>query len=264
MARSSSGESVVERVVRLLEQFGPATPELTITSLAHRADLPVATTHRLVGMLAEHGLLERTEDRKVRIGIKLWEISRRSTPELDLTEVARPFIEELHSVVGHHVAIGVLDGDDILYLERIMEKDSPAIDRTRVAGRLPAHAVSSGLVLIAFAPREVRERFLASPLAQVTDRTITDPDQLRRVLADIRQKGYCIAPGYVEPTGMGIGAPIRSASGEVIAGLSVTAGRADNPQRLVPAVLTTARGITRALGAQSSLQQNQVIRTYGH
>jgi DNA-binding IclR family transcriptional regulator len=78
----------------------------------------VATASRLAGELAAHGFLGRHDDRRVRIGVRLWEPATRAAPAPLLPDAAMPFMEGVHDVVGHHVRSGVLDGDDVLFLER--------------------------------------------------------------------------------------------------------------------------------------------------
>lgn len=246
MANSASGESLLTRVIRLLEQFGPEVPELRLASLARRAGLPLSTTHRLVEELLGFGLLERTDDGALRTGVRLWELGLRASPVVGLREAARPVMEDLLAVVHQHVSIGVLDGRDVLYLERLSAPGATT-NLTRVAGRLHAHAVSGGQVLLAYASPEVRDAFLARPLEQLTERTITDPDRLRQVLAEVRRSGYAVARGQVEASGTGVAAPVRGVGGTVVAALSLTVPNELNPQRLVPALLTAALGISRAL-----------------
>lgn len=247
MARSNAGESVIERAVRLLDQFDADSPELTLSSLARRAALPLSTAHRLVAELVGHGLLERTVDGKVRIGLRLWEIGARSANVLDLREAARPFMEDLHAVVRQHVSLGVLDGSQVVYLERL-SAPAAVTNLTKVAGRLPAHAVSGGQVLLAHASDEVREALLAGVLERVTTNTVTEPKALRRIIADVRRAGYAVASGQVDPEGAGVAAPVRDRAGGVVAALSVTVPVGGNAQRLVPAVLAAARGVSRAMG----------------
>src|SRR5580698_5037195 len=119
MARSQSGESVLLRVVHILDAFGPDTPALSVTAIARRAGLPLATASRVVAEMIGHGLLAREADGGVRIGVRLWELAQRASPTLALREVAMPFMEDLHSVVGHHVQLGVLNGTEVLFVERL-------------------------------------------------------------------------------------------------------------------------------------------------
>jgi DNA-binding IclR family transcriptional regulator len=233
--------------MRILEQFGPEAPQLTLSAIARGAGLPLSTTHRLVTQLVGHGLLSRTEDHRLRVGVRLWELSVRSSTVQSLREAALPAMEDLHSVVQQHVSLGVLDGSDVLYLERLSARDA-ITNLTKVAGRLPAHAVSSGHVLLAHAPEAVRDAFLAQPLAQLTERTLTDPAALRRAFADVRRLGYAVTVGQVESAGTGVAAPIRRGDGSVVAAMSLTVPVRMSVQRVIPALLTATRGVSRALG----------------
>ena len=77
MANSPSGDSMLDRVVRILESFDDTQPRLTVGSLARRSGIPQATTYRLVGELVQHGLLTRDDDGRVRLGLRLLGQNRR-------------------------------------------------------------------------------------------------------------------------------------------------------------------------------------------
>jgi DNA-binding IclR family transcriptional regulator len=153
MPRVRTGGSVVSRVVRVLEAFPPQDPALFVTEIARRSGLHVATASRLIAELAAHGLLTR-RDREVRVGVRMWELAPRASPTLSLREAAKPFLEDLHAVIGQHVQLAVLDGDEVLFVQRISAPNA-VINYTRIAGRLSLHASSSGLVLLAHARPEL-------------------------------------------------------------------------------------------------------------
>jgi DNA-binding IclR family transcriptional regulator len=248
MARVVTGESVLERAVRILAAFGPDEPALTVTQLSARTGLHTATASRLIHQLEAEGLLARDDDRRVRIGVRLWELASRAAPTRGLREAALPFLEDLHAVVGHHAQLAILDGTDVLFVERLSAPDA-VINYSRVAGRLPLHASSSGLVLLASAPPELRERVLAGPLPGYTDKTITDPAQLRRVLAEVRRQGFAFNPGHVHPEAAGVAAPVRSAAGQVVAAVSVIVPNTPAARATTGMVQTTARGVSRAISS---------------
>ncbi|MFL4909246.1 IclR family transcriptional regulator [Streptomyces sp. MMS24-I2-30] len=110
---------MLSRTVRIIEAFSPDEPALTVSEIARRSGLHVATASRLVGELVAHGLLGRDTDRKVRLGVRLWELVTRASPTLSLRNTSLPFMEGVHDVVGHHVQLGVLDGGEVLFLERL-------------------------------------------------------------------------------------------------------------------------------------------------
>ncbi|WP_295829654.1 IclR family transcriptional regulator C-terminal domain-containing protein, partial [uncultured Microbacterium sp.] len=146
-----------------------------------------------------------------------------------------------------HTQLAILEQDEALFLERLSAPDSGA-NITRVAGRLPLHASSSGLVLLAFAPHDLQERVLAAPLARVTADTIVDPAALRRTLAEIRTLGRVIAPGYVDAVSTGVAVPVRDETGAVIAALSAVLPRDAETQFALVELHRAARDTERALG----------------
>lgn len=245
VGRTGNGESVLTRALRILEAFGPDRPALRVTDVAARTGLHVATASRLVGELVAHGLLERDADRRVRPGLRLWELASRASPALSLREAAMPLLADLHAAVGHHVQLGVRDGVEVLFVERLSAPGS-VINYTRIAGRLPLHASSSGLVLLAHAPAELQERVLSSPLPAFTPATITRPDRLRSTLATIRARGVAICAGHIHPEALGVAVPVRTA-GTVAAAVAAIVPNDDRGQAVVPALQAAAYGIARRL-----------------
>ncbi len=244
-------ESVLSRAARILEAFSQDEPALNVSVIARRTGLHVATASRLVGELVAHGFLSRDDDRRVRIGVRLWELVTRASPTLSLRDAAMPFMEGVHDVVGHHVQLGVLDGDDVLFLERLSAPHG-VINYTRIAGRLPLHASSCGLVMLAHGPADLKERILAGPLAAYTASTPATSARLRATLAEVRQQGYSYCPGYVHEEALGVAAPVRGADGSVVAALSVIVPNDEGAHAVVPVVRTAARGISRALAVRAA------------
>ncbi|MGY1693184.1 IclR family transcriptional regulator [Geodermatophilus sp. SYSU D00697] len=248
MGRVATGESVLSRAVRILAAFSADEKELQVSEIARRTGLHVATASRLIAELVGHGLLERGADRQVRVGVRMWELASRASLTVSLREAAMPYLEDLHAVVGHHAQLGVRDGDDVLFVERLSARDA-VINYSRIAGRLPLHISSSGLVLLAYGPPELQERILSRPLAQHTAATITDPDRLRATLADVRRQGFVVTPGHVHPDAAGVAVPVRNGLQEVVAALSVIVPNDGRAMTQVPALLAAARGVTRTLSA---------------
>ena len=248
MPRVRTGESVVARVVRVLEAFTPDDPALSVTEIARRSGLPVTTASRLIAELAAHGLLSR-RDGAVRVGVRMWELAQRASPTLSLREAAMPFLEDLHAVIGQHVQLAVRDGDEVLFVERISAPNA-VINYTRIAGRLSLHASSSGQVLLAHAPAEQQERVLAAPLQRLTPNTPTRPELVRAMLADIRRQGYALCPGFIHVDATGVAVPVRDGSGAVVAAIGAVVPNDGNAYVHVPALLAAARGIGRTLASQ--------------
>ncbi len=250
MPRVATGESVVSRAVRVVEAFGIDDEALTVGDIARRTGLHVATASRLIEELVRVGWLER-HGKDVRIGMRLWEIASRSSPALGLREAAMPFMEDLHQVIGYDVQLAILEGTEVLFVERL-SSPGDVVNYSRIAGRLPAHASSSGLVLLAHADPATQEMAIAAPMKAFTPNTIHTPAGLRAALARIRREDYALCPGHIYADTTGIAAPIRVRDGAVVAALGLIMPNDDSAFAKVPAVQACARGISRVMASTST------------
>src|SRR5580698_4957507 len=142
MARTATGESVLSRAVRIFEAFTPDERVLSVSQIARRARLHLATASRLIAELESHGLLDRDPDRRVRVGVRMWELALRASPALGLREASMPFMEDAHAVLGQHVQPGVLDGDEVLFVEPLSARGT-VINYPSIASLLLLHASTS-------------------------------------------------------------------------------------------------------------------------
>jgi DNA-binding IclR family transcriptional regulator len=256
MARLSNGESVVSRVVRLFDSFDPETPAVSLGELARRADLPLATTSRLVSELTGTGWLRR-DGRRIGIGTRLWELGMYARPVPDLRDEALPYMEDIHEIIGHHVQLSVRHNQEVLCIQRLSTPahctthtaHTRAADTTTsgVLHRLPLHATAPGLVLLAFAPPDAQEAILAGRPRQANHRIVTESARLRSLLDDIRDRGFAYCPGLLTDDTACIAAPIRDRTATVIAALSATVPNTPTARSAILAVVAAARGISRAI-----------------
>lgn len=248
MANSGSGDSVVDRVVRLLESF-PEGSALPLSDLADRAGLPLTSAHRLVRQLAGHGLLELGAGGSVRLGLRLWELVNRNSPTLALRQAAMPFMEDIQQVLHQNVNLAVLDGWDALFVERLSRRGS-VVNRAKVAGRMPVHLSSAGLALMAHQPAAVQAEYLR----QFNDPAgALRPGDVRRLLGGAAADGFAQLAGVVDADTWGIAVPVRDARKRTVAALGVVVPLQEmRLQALVPALQTAARGIGRRLADSPS------------
>ncbi|MBS9374667.1 IclR family transcriptional regulator [Rhodococcus sp. B50] len=247
MANSPSGDSMLDRVVRILESFDDTQPRLTVGALARRAGIPQATAYRLVGELVQHGLLTRDDDGRVRIGLRLWELVARSAPARDLREAALPFLQDVQSVVRQHTQLAVLQDDEVLVLERLSASES-VVNQASVARRLPVHDTSMGMSMLAFSPPGVQESYLRRH-PEVETRFAATTRDFRRALAEIRRRGYARFDGVLDEGTTGISVPVLTRAGRALAALGVVVPTgASRQQAVVPVLMAAARGIARGVG----------------
>jgi DNA-binding IclR family transcriptional regulator len=241
---------VTARAFAVLEAFTPQQPALTLSDVSRRSGLPLTTAHRLVGELCAMRALERDADGTYRIGLRLWEIASLAPRGVPLREAALPFLEDLYEVTHENVQLGVREGHEVVYIERIAGRRAVGV-LTRVGGRFPLHASGNGLVLLAHAPEAVQREVLEGPLARFTEYTVTDPVQLRRMLAQIRRDGFAVSDRQVTDDALSVAAPIVDVRGDVIASLSIVSRAGETVvERLAPVVRAAALGTSRALSAQ--------------
>src|SRR5919205_110411 len=204
MANSASGDSVVDRVVRVIAAFPAGVTVLQLSELAERAELPLTTAHRLVRQLAAHGLLEAGPGGSVSLGLRLWELVNRNSRTLALRQAAMPFMEDIQHVLNQNVNLAVLDGWEALFVERLSRRGSVA-NRAQIAGRLPVHVSSAGLALTAYQPRHVQAEYLdqfVDPAGKVSR------DAVRAALAEAANQGFAELAGVIDPDTWGIAVPV--------------------------------------------------------
>jgi DNA-binding IclR family transcriptional regulator len=243
---ASPPKSVLARGLSLLNAFGPADVDLTLTELAAHTGLPKPTAHRLLAELVGWGAVERT-DHGYRLGMRLFVLGQRVPRPRGLREAALPYLEDLYEASHENIHLAVLDGIDTLFLEKVSGRRSMPII-SRVGGRLPAYCTAMGKLFLAFGAPERLRRVLGSGLVRHTPHTITMPGLLQRDLARTLERGYGINREESEVGVSAVAAPVFDHRRRVIAAISITghAGRLDL-DRLAPAVRTSALSLSREL-----------------
>ena len=237
------------KLLAVLDAFSRERPALTLSEIARAVDVPLSTAHRLVAELFAWGGVERDEDGRYRVGLRVWELGALAPRGLGLREAALPFMEDLYEVTHENVQLAVRDGTELVFVERIAGRSAVGV-LTRVGGRFALPPTGVGLVLLAHAPLEVQEEVLARPLAGYTRHTITDPGQLRRILAEVRRSGVAVSDRQVTGDAVSVAAPVE-VRGSVVAALSIVV-RGSSPSAVrpyIPGVRAAARGIGRTLAS---------------
>jgi DNA-binding IclR family transcriptional regulator len=239
---------VVRRTLHLLDAFSPERTALTLTELARQAGLPPSTAYRMLGDLVDWGALERGEDGAYRVGLRLWELGALAPRGLGLRERALPTMEDLSAVTRENVQLAVREGTQVVFVERIACSGAIPV-RTRVGGRFALTATGVGLVLLAHAPTEVQDEVLGGHIPRYTDLTVTDPAELRRMLAETRGCGFAISDRQVTDDALSVAAPVHDQRGEVVAAVSLVVRHGSAaPHALSALVRAGARAISRAIG----------------
>jgi DNA-binding IclR family transcriptional regulator len=248
----AEGLRSVNRALRALELIAEAG-ELGVTELGRRLGVHKATSSRLAATLARHGLIERdpVSDR-YRLGFGLIRLAGAAMAGLDLVSSARPVLEDLAEQTRETVTLGVISGDDVVSIDQVTGTRS-IVSVSWVGKRTPLHTTSTGKVLLAAMGEVELDRRLARGLERSTPRTVTDPDELRTQLAEVRRRGWAQTLEELEEGLNAVAAPVRKADGEVVGALSVSG----------PAFRMRAVDLPR-LGRLTALAAEQASRRLGH
>jgi DNA-binding IclR family transcriptional regulator len=243
------GRSVTSRALAVLDAFDSTAPRLSLSEIAERSGTPLTTTHRLLAELTDWGALQRRADGRYEIGRKLWDLGLLAPVQLELRQVAAPFLQDVHTAIRDTVHLAVRDGLSALYVERISGRESVPVV-SQVGSRLPLHATGVGKILLAAAPPDVVEQVLRS-LTRITRHTLVEPARMRRELAEVRRRRYARTSEEMSPGAASLAVPVqveRPGGPVVVAalGIVVPPHRRDLP-RLVPVLEVAARGIGREL-----------------
>lgn len=243
MANSPSGDSVLDRLVRILGAFSAQHQSLTVSALARRANVPRATAYRLVESMVNKGLLERRENGEIAVGLGLWEIVNRSASTNDLKSIAMPFMEDVNQVVQNSTQLSMLVDDEVLVLERL-SRPGHAVNSANIAERMPVHRTSMGMVLLAFSAPNVAEGYLKRHEQEVNE----FHKDFRRSLDHIRRNGYATFDGFIDQETTGAAVPILNSKNRAVAAMGIVVPRdSDQLPTAIAALRTAARGISRAL-----------------
>ena len=246
-----AGLQSVSRALRALELIAEAG-ELGVTELGRRLGVHKATASRLASTLAERGMVERNPvTDRYRLGFGLIRLAGAAIAGLDVVRAARPVLEELAETTRETVTLGLLSGDDVVYIDQVTGGRS-IVSANWVGRRTALHTSASGKVLLAFMSEAERDLLLGRPLHASTPRTVVDSDALRRQLEGVRGSGYAQIQGELEEGLNAVAAPIRQADGQVVATLSVSGPafrvRAIDLPRLGRIAIDAAAVISRRLG----------------
>ncbi|RJQ72375.1 IclR family transcriptional regulator [Pseudonocardiaceae bacterium YIM PH 21723] len=241
------GKSVISRTLAVLSAFDIGHSRLTMSEIARRAGLPLATAHRMIAELENWGALVRDDGGQYVIGARLWEVGLLSPLHTRLREIALPFMQDLYENTRENVHLAVRDGFEVLYVEKLTGHRAVSII-SRAGGRLPMHTTGVGKALLAHQTAEFVEELCRRGLERCTPYSITEPGRLRQDLDRIRDRGYAYTREEMTMGNCSVAVPIRDENGAhtIAIGLVVRSVRADAP-KLARAIRKAADGIQARL-----------------
>ena len=221
--RSRSRSSVGWRSCRRSARRRPCSG---IADLARAVGLNKSTTYRYVATLAKLGYVEQDPDTKrYSLGPRVVDLGFAAINSMEVTRVAAPFLQALSDETGYTVSMAVLDGPDIVYVERRRSGRANTFGmglQLHVGSRLPAYCTSMGKVLLAHRePSQLRALLDRTDLARRGPKTITAREQLMAALTRIRHHGIAVNDEELAAGLRSVAAPVRDRTGQVVAAINV-------------------------------------------
>jgi IclR family pca regulon transcriptional regulator len=236
-----------ERSFAVIRAFGQERRSLTQSEVAEITGLSRATARRFLQSLETLGYVRR-DGRDYSLRPRILDLGYAYLSSMTLWDVAQSHMELLVRQVQESSSASVLDGTDIIFTVRIPTQRIMSV-QVEIGTRFPAHATSMGRVLLAhLPPGDVDDYFSKVVPQQLTPRTVTAEDELRVILKEVAEQGYCLLDEELEIGVRSLAVPLHDASGQVIASMNVCAHAsrvtaARLREEFLPLLLQAARAV---------------------
>ena len=247
---------ILEKGLKLLEELAQSAEGETAAELAQVIGVHKTSVYRYLNTLLEMGYVRTDGNGAYHLGNKILELGSHMLRRMPLRETAHPFLVKLSAETQKTVHLCVLDGAEVVYLDKVESQRSLPII-SRIGSRAPAYCTGVGKALLSSLPTDqVVELLRKSPLPKRTPTTITDPVQLLEELKKTRDRGYAIDNGEHEEGIKCFAAPIRGYGGETVGAISITGLKRElddetEAEWLIAVLKKTAAEISQELGYRS-------------
>ncbi|HVO88108.1 MAG TPA: IclR family transcriptional regulator [Casimicrobiaceae bacterium] len=216
------GASATLRAFALLECIAAAEQSPTLEELTRASGLPKPTVHRILQLMMRGGLVEReVHDKRYVVGSRVCALSLAVQMRSPRRRERQAILARLVEAIGETCNFTMLDGNEILYLERV-ETSANVRLHMKAGSRVPLHCTASGKLLLSeMEPAQVSRLLGADPLPRYTERTIVSTDALLRELAKIRASGVGTDVSEYLDGSVCLAVPVRDARGRLCAAVAV-------------------------------------------
>ncbi|MFW7340898.1 IclR family transcriptional regulator C-terminal domain-containing protein [Pollutimonas sp. H1-120] len=249
--------TALARGLDVIQAFSSSTPEMTLSEIAARTGLSPATVRRSLITLATLGYV-RQHGRRFVLTAKVLQLGSAFVESMNLNEVAQIYLQELVDTFHDASSLTTLDGNDVVYIVHI-PSNRPARLRQHIGARMPAHAASTGYVLLAYQDERQRADYLAqAPFPAFTPKTPVTAEALQAHFNEVVENGYGIAEDAIAFGTIAIAVPVRDHHGRVVAAINCSADstRIDRETLVhsrLPALLHASGEISRQLARYPAL-----------
>jgi DNA-binding IclR family transcriptional regulator len=261
----------LDRAVSVLEVLGGSDTPLSLAEICEQMGLHKSTAHRSLMVLERCGLIERTPEKRFRLGLRLYELGNRAVEQVDMRTGVYPHLRRLSAQVGETIHLGVLQKTSVVYLDKV-EPNRRVCMSSKTGSSNPVYCTSLGKAMLAFQPQEAIYKIVTKiRFVRYTPKTLYTMDSLLKGLERIRRRGYAIDDEEIELGVRCVGAPIFNEDQQAIAAVSVSGPTSRITVQRVPAIaehlLVCSREISAALGLSRKRKSHSISsfsRHYGN
>jgi len=261
--RSAPSGDFVQSLARglaVIRAFDAEHADLSLSDVARRAGITRAAAGRFLRTLEHLGYVRASTGSATGVGARyaltprVLELGFSYLSAVSIPEIVQPHLERLSHEVDESVSAAVLDGGDIVYVARVPTRRIMSV-RITIGTRFPAYATSMGRVLLAGQTDAAVEGVLTASAPQaLTERTLTDTAALRAELARVREQGWALVDGELEPGLRSVAVPVHDRKGEVVAAVNVsTSATRDSVEHVLDAYLPRLQAAATAIDAELRL-----------
>ena len=244
---------ILEAGLKLLEELAQSADGMSAVELADSIGIHKTSVYRYLNTLLQAGYIQSNGDGKYHLGNKILELGSQMLRRMPLRETAHPFLVKLSTETQKTVHLCVLDGTDVVYIDKVESQRSLPI-LSRIGSRAPAYCTSVGKALLSDLPTDEVVSLLSKiTLKKQTPATITDPIELLEEIKITAERGYAIDNGEHEEGIKCFASIVRAYGGAGVGAISLTGLKRElddkqEANRLIGAVKRAASEISQALG----------------
>ncbi|MDF9434907.1 IclR family transcriptional regulator domain-containing protein [Chromohalobacter israelensis] len=212
--------------LEVIQAFDADTPRMTLSEVATKTGMNRARARRFLLTLHALGYV-RKQQRHFELAPKVLQLGYAFLSANNYRSVIQQYLEDITAEIGESSSLGVLDGDEVMYVARSSAKHRLMAITLSVGTRLPATYTSMGRVLLAQLADDALEAYLERVALEAhTERSITDRAQLRNCIEQVRQQGYSIVDQELDPGLRSLAVPAFDANGKLLGAINISTNAA--------------------------------------
>jgi DNA-binding IclR family transcriptional regulator len=243
-------DSTLSKGLSILEKLAGSREGKGVTELSKELGLTKSNTFRLLKTLTTLGYVKHQPDKSYAATLKTWQVGRASVENLNLRELSAPELQFLSNETREAVYLAVRENLSVIYIDKV-DSQKPIRSWNTVGGTAPLHCVGTGKAILAADFPKLRDQ-ISGRLTRYTDKTLTDPIELEKDIAQTLAKGFAYDTGEFRDRILSFGAAILLPDGEPVGALGISLPDTNLPdggvEKFGELVAHAARSVSQKLG----------------